>query len=93
MPTLRDLLSLPEQWSLVVTRPPADVAGWFASSEGQFYPRADFDRLAQKVFDLYASVNKEHAWTFRRHLDRRLDKRNRDRVAWTDTPDQASPGR
>ncbi len=73
----------------VSTRSPSFLARVFAGSVAQFYDRADFDALARRVSDLYASRDAEDACSFRSRLDLRLYDRYHDHVVWeTD----ATPG-
>lgn len=93
MTRLFDLLSIDEQRNLVTKHRPAEVAQWFDRYVGQFHDRRDFDRLARAVFDLYARVDENDAWTFRQRLDQRLYDRFHERVVWADTESRGQPER
>ena len=94
MPELSETLSPTERLELAVrTKSPARLAETFAAYAGQFYNRSDFDALARRVRDLYASEDRERAGCFRARLDRRLHDRYHAPVAWDVTPapsDQAA---
>ena len=87
MPELHETLSPAERLELAVrTKSPVRLAETFAAYVGQFYDRSDFDALARRVHDLYASADRERAGCFRARLDRRLHDRYHAPVAWDVAP-------
>ena len=81
--TVSDRVSAHVRWKLAIrTASPARLARTFAAELGQFYDRREFDALARRVRDLYATRDPEHGGTFRARLDRRLHDRHDTPVAW-----------
>jgi len=70
----------------VHSKSPAQLAQAFASYVGQFPDRADFDALARRTHDLYATRSEDFAYAFRSRLDRRLYDRYHEPVAWETGP-------
>jgi hypothetical protein len=82
-PTRSDGLSTHVRWALATRLvSPAVLARTFALELGQFYDRREFDALARRVRQLYATGDPEHGGTFRTRLDRRLHDRYHQPVAW-----------
>jgi len=83
MPTLANCVSTQVRWELAIrTIPPAHLARTFAAELGQFYDRREFDALARRVHDLYATSDREQGGTFRARLDRRLHDRACVPIVW-----------
>jgi len=83
MLTISDCVSTQVRWELAIrTVPPARLARTFAAELGQFYDRREFDALARRVRDLYATCDPEQGGTFRTRLDRRLYDRYHSPIAW-----------
>jgi hypothetical protein len=81
--TFSDRVSTHVRWDLAIrTASPARLARTFAAELGQFYDRREFDALARRVRDLYATRDPEHGGNFRARLDRRLHDRHDTPVAW-----------
>jgi hypothetical protein len=81
--TLTDRVPAHVRWELAIrTASPARLARTFAAELGQFYDRREFDALARRVRDLYATRDPEQGGAFRARLDRRLYDRYDTPVAW-----------
>ena len=91
MPKLWETLPLSEQLALSVrAKSPARLAQTFAAYIGQFYDRSEFDGLARRASDLYATESEASASSFRVRLDRRLYDRYHSPVAWEVEPAETS---